>query len=283
MKSLTTEKIKSLSKEAYQTLGNEVVNFYYKNTPPSKTPQEYLDHFHEKYEIIFILNGKIRYTAEGREFHLNKHDVVFTRPKTYHHIETYADCSYERICLLLSPLEKFEKLAHKISQDFMVFNCMNNSIILQIFSKLRYYIDTFENETALALIENMCEELLCNFTLFKPQDLLLPNNSSSLIQNAIEYIKRNLSTIKNLDEVAQALFVSKSYLFKSFKTALKISPKRYILTLRLHLAHSLIVAGEKASSVSIKCGFINYNSFYKSFVHYYGYAPSYKGRISLNK
>ncbi len=271
--SITPQEIAVLTDEQLY-IQNKSIEVYYKDTPPQQKTFMFMEHFHQGYEIIYLVNGKARYVLEGREFHLHKHDVIFTRPKTYHYIETYPDCAYERINILLAPIEKYERLCNDISQDFFVFNCANHPIILQIFSKMHHYHSAFDGQIATKLIEHLCQELLCNFSLFKQEELLAPNSTSSLIQSAIAYIKTHLETIQNLDDVAQALFVSKSYLFKSFKKAMKISPKRYILMLRLHLAHTLLVAGEKSTVIAEKCGFNNYNTFYKSFVQHYGYPPS---------
>lgn len=252
---------------------NEKLHFDYKLYKKQSEPILHLEHFHDGFEIICILNGKVKYVVEGQEYYLQKHDVIFARPNVYHYLETAPDCEYERYNLIFAPTKKFQNICKNLKEIF-IFNCANKPIIFQIFSKMNYYVSSFEQDVALSLIQNLCEELLYNFTLIKDDDLLSPKNCSPLIQESLSYIKENLFTITEIEEISQALFVSKSKLFKSFKDELKISPKKYILNLRLHLAHTLIMSGESPSSVYLKCGFTSYNTFYKSFFNYYGHAPS---------
>ncbi len=276
---ISREKITNVCEEknavtCFSFLENEKIFFAHKLNPKKDKNLLFMEHFHNAYEIIYIVNGKVKYAVEDKAFILQKHDVIFTRPNTYHYIETMPDCEYERLNILLTTNKKYDSICKQIPLEMLVFNCADKPIILQIFSKMNYYVSSFPQDVALTILQNLCEELLYNFSLFKSTELLTPKNHSPLIQEALSYIKDNLYTITDIEEITRALFVSKSHLFKCFKDELKISPKKYILMLRLHWAHTLIATGEKASVVYLKCGFSSYNTFYKSFLAYYGYSPS---------
>jgi transcriptional regulator GlxA family with amidase domain len=55
---------------------------------------------------------------------------------------------------------------------------------------------------------------------------------------------------------------------------MRISPKKYITSKRLLAAQQLLRAGERPTTVYLKCGFSTYPAFYKRYVEFFGYAPS---------
>ena len=96
----------------------------------------------------------------------------------------------------------------------------------------------------------------------------------------MQYINEHLFTLKNIDEIADALFITKSYLFYLFKTHIKTSPKRYIMEKRLLAAHEMITQGAKPTHVYEKVGFNDYTSFYRNNTKFFNIPPS---EISSNK
>ena len=255
-------------------LSNDKLIFNHKIYKNESQPSYLMRHMHEGYEILFIKNGNIKYVIEDEEFLLQANDVIFTRPHSYHYMEIPSNAIYERINILLKNNKTFQTICSIIPTQLHVFNCTNNPTVLQIFQKMCHYYSVFDKKTALKLIELLSEELLYNFTLINENNLSIARNCSPLIVSALQYIKENLCSITNINEVSNALFVSKSYFFKSFKEELKISPKQYIINKRLSLAFDMITSGKKPSEVYEECGFTCYNTFYKAFVNYYGCTPS---------
>ena len=54
----------------------------YKN--PYERKDAFMQHSHNFFEILYFESGDITYVVENREYKLKKHDLVFTRPLTYH-------------------------------------------------------------------------------------------------------------------------------------------------------------------------------------------------------
>jgi AraC-like DNA-binding protein len=90
----------------------------------------------------------------------------------------------------------------------------------------------------------------------------------------LRYINENLCTLSGVEEVANHLFISESYLFRMFKNELHQTPKKYILEKRLLMAQKKILSGEKPSDVSVECGFGDYTVFYRNYLSRFGHAPS---------
>lgn len=55
---------------------------YYKN--PSASPEAFLKHSHNTYELIFFEKGKVTYFIEGKKYELKKNDLVVIRPMKFH-------------------------------------------------------------------------------------------------------------------------------------------------------------------------------------------------------
>ena len=89
----------------------------------------------------------------------------------------------------------------------------------------------------------------------------------------IEYINANLTTIKNLDDLGQEFFFSKSYINRIFKESTGSSVWDYIVLKRLLLSRTLLQEGKQANIVASECGFSDYSSFYRQFKQRFGISP----------
>jgi AraC-like DNA-binding protein len=102
------------------------------------------------------------------------------------------------------------------------------------------------------------------------------------LRDALEYIEANLSQEVSLSDVADACATSVSSLTRGFKTALGISPHRWVLNRRIALAQRLIY--ERAtplSEIAISCGFADQSHLTRVFVRNVGSPPTVWRRHAL--
>lgn len=79
----------------------------------------------------------------------------------------------------------------------------------------------------------------------------------------------------SIEEVAEYLAVSRSYLYKLFKKKYDFSPQQFLLDRRLTVAASLLLTTDDTiSAISQKVGFHDPLYFSKSFSNYYDLSPS---------
>ena len=120
----------------------------------------------------------------------------------------------------------------------------------------------------------LVEEIIFNIPLIeknRESDFLVIN---PILSKALSYIGENLYTIRDISEVADAVFVTESYLYRLFKRELFKSPKKYITEKRLLLAQNGLKKGKRPTEVAAECGFEDYTTFYRNYTELFGKSPS---------
>lgn len=229
-------------------------------------------HTHNEYELIYFLDGDATHVIEDRKYKLKRGDLILIRPFKYHFIQIDNISRYERIVIHFD--NKIDGLT-LFPDDVDVINIKGNVTAEDIFKKCQLYYKNCSENIFFKLLPHLISELLYNIHIF-PNELSKEYISMSpLITKAIQYINDNLCEISGVEDVANHLFVSESYLFRLFKNELHRTPKKYILEKRLILAEKLLSYGEKPTKVSEKCGFTDYTTFYRNYINFFGHLPSY--------
>ena len=229
-------------------------------------------HTHDRYEIIFLIKGKMKYDAEGRSYDLEVGDLVLTRPEVFHSIFPKEVTYYERYDVIVN-----EKLIEKSIRDRIpkmrdVFRCSGNERIFELFSKLDFYYGKFSDEEYAHLVLNIIEEVIYNLTLLDEDGER--GSVNPLIDKATSYIREHLTEISGIDEVSNALYITKSHLHHLFTKELHMTPAKYILSKRLLLAEKKLRLGAKPTEIYTECGFDDYTTFFRNYKKYFGTPPS---------
>lgn len=231
-------------------------------------------HCHNAFELIYLISGTAAHVVEGRKYILKPGDLALVRPSTYHYLQLLTDEPYERYNLLFDPVVHGVESALELPETMEVVSLRNNPIAANLFQKLDHYhanLGDGDFETILLL---MLRELFVNLKISADAEQQKETILSPILTSALEYINANLFSISGVDEVAQALFISPSYLFHLFRTSLHRTPKKYISDKRLLAAQRRIREGQKPTAVYKECGFREYTSFYRSYCSFFGHPPS---------
>ena len=93
-----------------------------------------------------------------------------------------------------------------------------------------------------------------------------PTDGSYLI-DAVDYIGQNYSYRITVAEIAKAVNVSRSALFRAFKRTYGVSPQTYLLRIRLSAAADYLCTTElSVTEIAYSCGFTDANHFSKIFL-----------------
>ncbi|MBD2867253.1 AraC family transcriptional regulator [Paenibacillus arenilitoris] len=106
----------------------------------------------------------------------------------------------------------------------------------------------------------------------------------SIVQEVLKEIHSRFSGHLTVHELAAKHFLSESNLRKKFSEAIGVSPKQYIINLRLQEAKRLLRQTDKAiESISTEVGFTSSSRFYDYFVKSAGVTPLEWRNQSLDK
>jgi AraC-like DNA-binding protein len=97
-----------------------------------------------------------------------------------------------------------------------------------------------------------------------------------LVVKARDFIRENYGRSIKLDDIAQSVNISKSYLRALFRRNMKTTVNKYLLEFRLKQAHQVLESkkDENVSNIAFSCGFENVSHFSKAFKEFFGYNPS---------
>lgn len=96
----------------------------------------------------------------------------------------------------------------------------------------------------------------------------------SIVSSALRYINQNLTSIGQVDEPAEKLFVSREYLSRTFKAQVGISPKQYIIRKKIETAKSALRGGASLDAACELSGFNDYSYFIYIFRRETGMTPA---------
>ena len=243
----------------------------------------YSMHTHNAYELIYFLNGDATHVIEDRKYKLKKGDIVLIRPFQYHFIQIDASATYERYDILFDIEKHCVESVGMIPENVEVINVAGNSIVEDIFRKCDLYYQNSDRDIFEKILSHLLSELFYNISLFPQPHSPNTTTLSPLISKALKYANDNLCTLTGIEEIANHLFVSESYLFRLFQKELHQTPKKYIMEKRLLLAQKMIRNAEKPTVAFEKCGFGDYTTFYRNYTAFFGHAPSDKAFVKSSR
>lgn len=230
-------------------------------------------HAHPQYEILYFISGDARCVIEHREHRLKKGDLVLIPPLYYHFIKIESPTPYERIVLNFSESGARKGLTDQVFSEPRILEKASDSPILSLFDRFDLLLSTFNGEDAALLASNLLTELIYLLSRQNGEDGRFTVYYNETLRSALRYIEDNLTAIRTAEEIADALFISRSQLYLCFKDAFGIPPMKYILEKRLVLAASRISLGEKPTAAAAACGFNDYSAFYRAYKKHFGHAP----------
>ena len=239
-------------------------------------------HAHDMCEIIYVLQGDITYNVEGRVYDIANGDIIVTPPGKIHSIYSKTRTLYKRHCALLNKSLFPKVIWNKVIEGRDVYKCADNEKIKSLYEKMEEYCEIFDDtEVRSHIVQNLLEEVFYNLSLITDGEQTVSINP--LIEKALAYISKNLTEIRDIEEVSNAVYVTKSHLHHVFMRELKLTPGKYITSKRLLLAQKKIMKGEKPTQVFSECGFEDYATFFRNYKNYFGYSPSREGENELRR
>ncbi len=214
--------------------------------------------------LAFRLSGEVEFEIAGKRFSSRAGDVCFI-PQNVSYTAVYSGCEYVVV--------HFKKCNYKTHENFPVDN---ESYIAAEFSKL--HNEWKEKHSAMR----------AKATLYKILARIAEDKALSISDTAflksVRYIDENLSNAAlSLTDVCAAAGISEAGLRRKFHAYYNLSPKKYLIKLRLDRAVDLLVTSSKSvKEIALECGFEDEKYFSRIIKSTYRQPPSaFKGKSTV--
>ncbi|MBG9983846.1 helix-turn-helix domain-containing protein [Aerococcaceae bacterium DSM 111022] len=253
----------------------------------TRDPKLYALHYHDHYELILQLSGKILYTVAGEHYWLTPGTILVIPPYQLHQPIEQGDHKAERYILRFSKeyLTPFTQKSKTFTKDFeqkftqnkrlIQLTIKQNQQITKVFDALKEEEQNNYFGTKHAQQAYMIQLILL---LYRLEDTTTNtekiNADQTIIQDAVNFIDTNYQENLTIAKLAKRYYVDRYYFSKTFTQLIGTPPSTYILKRRLLEAQRLLSNGTPAQKTAHQCGFNDYSNFYRQFHTAYGQSPT---------
>lgn len=245
-------------------------------------------HTHDFFELYIHLSGFPRLYVDNKIVTLQRGSLMIFPPFVMHGIISQeAIRNYERMVLFIS-----SGILHQLGQGLLpleqrLLDCTRRtgyhyqldeealSLCTSCIDRVAQNTGDERPESRLADYAAMTEFLLQ--ILRVTQEAPMPQSvqsSPDTMQRVMAYINEHYAQPLTLDEIADAFFISKSYLSHEFVRYTNTSVYEYIQFRRICGAKLLIASGVTLTDAAFQSGFNSYSSFLRTFRKTAGISPT---------
>ncbi|MDB5085671.1 MAG: AraC family transcriptional regulator [Bacilli bacterium] len=233
-------------------------------------------HYHDCYEIYYLLNGDRRYYIENRSYDVKKGSILFINKNNIHKTMNSENAGHERILIYFS-----DQMIHQFDSqdiDFLMSPFHRNNKMLELNMQEQNYVESLlfqmQNEHAGVARPGRSmyfQTLLVQLLLFSARKMMDEPKVSLNLMNAkiaeiIAYINENSMNRLSLHSISEKFHISPFYFSRLFKQTTGFTFTEYITTLRIRDAQRLIrESGHKIIQISEQVGFSNISHFNRKF------------------
>lgn len=246
-------------------------------------------HYHEEYEIYYLLEGERYYFIEQQTYHVKKGSLVFVNRGKIHKTGQAGNSYHDRILIEMKK-EPFSSFLSSFGNlDFNDF-FQSHSGILQLDEKGQEYVEKllfqimdelskksvgYELSVMISLAQLIIYALRCHM-----ESTLVPSLSKGTtakhrkVDEVATYIINHCTSQLSLDSLAAHFYVSKCYLSRIFKEVTGFTIIEYITIHRLQKAQYLLIHSDhNISKISEMLGFESITYFERVFKNYMEVSP----------
>lgn len=225
----------------------------------------------QQYLLHFVLSGKGVYHVNKETYFLNAGEAFLIRPGESTVYEADADDPWEYTWLAFNGYGALHLLGQiGFGKEDYILKIRDIECLSAAMEQL---IDAFENANS------NCYERLGYFYLAMAQ--LWNSRAGGLsptedlyYRQAASYIRQNYGLPLKISDVAHFVGINRTYLYKNFMEAGGVSPKEYLLTVRLEAARDMLGTGKyTVTETALSCGFRDTAAFCNSFKRMEGRTP----------
>lgn len=256
---------------------------------------------HDHFEMVYIKKGSAVFQIEGIDVNMTPHSIIIIKPGRAHKFIVKSDVC-EFIVLSFTFKTSQDELDHHISLadfieyiedeatgDYLHLTLSKKNDIAHVMNRIlreRIKYQVWGDFLSCLLIIELF--VLLSRTLKQEWEQSAKNRNlklHELLNIAKEYIDNNYDTDLTLTQVAKYIYLSDSYFAHSFKDKFGISPKSYILKVRIEAAKEYLSNTDtKVADVAKMVGFSSQQRFNDIFRKHEGITPlNYRQKCKMEK
>jgi len=248
-------------------------------------------HFHDEYEIFYILKGQRLFFFNNRSFLAKAGDLILIESDLIHMtrcpLESAPD--YERVIFYVTS-RKMRQFDERYPELHLVRFLRKHSGVYRLTDPQREQLlelcDLFERECKR---KDDCYPYLIEFTLISflirlirelPSEgaiqPLKPNEPKhKRAYDIADYLSKNSERVSSLDDVAARFFISKFHMCRLFKEVTGYTVLEYLTILRIQKARQYLdQTNLSASEIAERVGYNSLTHFEKEFKKYMTISPT---------
>ena len=244
------------------------ISFYLGDNPAIRERE-----IHSYHEIILYMGNNAEFlTEEGRRE--IKHNTLIIIPKEkYHFFRLSGNQYFPRMKISISESVIKNIPLTQLVSDIKIINNPSESMLF-LLNKLMSSLKEKTSESNSFYAHSVLMLILAELDRLSNEDINKMTESNRLFSDLADYINENLASPLDVKTLSQKMHTSPSNITHAFKKEFGITLHRYIIQKRLSLARRLINEGNQPSKIYSDTGFLDYSSFYKAYVKFFGHPPS---------
>lgn len=238
-------------------------------------------HYHENFELLYVLNGSMSITVEGESYLLTQRDLIIVNYNRKHSFTASDDLFVARFII------SYSKVRDLLAKDMIIFWCNSTLEKNESYDELRRIIDQILNQHVIESTKNNIYKLSLYYQILHivTKNFLLTSddikyekenkNSDDRMQEILQYIRANYQDSITLQDLADQFYLSTAYLSKYIKKKFDLNFTELITSIRLsHAMIDLLYTDLPIMKIAVNNGFASVAAYNKAFKEAYNMTPS---------
>ena len=242
-------------------------------------------HYHNYFEILYVLEGEYSSMVENQSYHLHKGDFLLIEQNVMHKYqpaENGADSKRIILWITQSFLRELADPGQDLSECFHLKDSRAWHFPVYYEEMLRgYLLKLVMSGAPEGLRRTMDRGYLTLF--FAYLNILCGRKESQLfgeyvaehplVKQVVQYVEEHMEETVTADQLAEEVHMSKYHFLRKFKKLTGVTPHSFVINKKLIRACELLLAGEAVANVWQKTGFADYSVFLRNFRTSFGVSP----------
>lgn len=227
------------------------------------------------YIIHYIIKGKGIYQIGERKYHLSEGQGFLIEPEVLTFYQADQDDPWTYLWIGFDGSGARRRISDiGLNSRQVTFRCSYGEELKTIVLDMLKHIQSTTSN--LYYLQGMLYQFFSVLTRDIMVDSLEDESKeNSHVMEAIDYIRNHYSEGIGVEDIAEAIHVSRNYLYMVFKNKLDLSPKEFLTDFRISRAKEQLALTELSiEQVAASCGYQNTLAFSRAFKQELGVPPS---------